>query len=221
MTTTTGSALTLRAKLEIAAAIAALLFAFYGFHTWLAEHDARVRADAAVAAAQKQFDETGQQISALKSEDAARQAAADKQLAAIRAESAKATTPQQIAKWMPAQLALPAPISIAAPPAEPGQPTPSAIATIPEEDLAPLKDLIVQAKTCAVELPAAQQGLTSCQQQQKLAATQLADVEKQRDAYKLELKGGTFWHRVKHDAKVIGIGVAIGAAATCASGHCK
>jgi hypothetical protein len=119
---------------------------------------------------------------------------------------------------------LPAPIVLhpAGEAGSPGQaPQIPPYAAIPAADLPALKDFIVQAKTCAVELPEAQQELSSCQAQAKLAARKLADVEKERDAYKVALKGGTWWHRVKHDAKAIAIGGAIGVVAMCATGHCR
>jgi len=116
--------------------------------------------------------------------------------------------------------ALPQPIAISIPAPTAQSPTPSAIARIPEEDLAPLKNLAVQAQTCAAELPAAQQNLSSCQSQLKLAGEQLSAAQRESAAWKKAAKG-TFWTRLKTRAKWLSIGVGFGAAALCGSGHCK
>lgn len=211
----------LRTWIEIAAVILAIVLGVYAWHTWLAEHDARIRAEEQVKAAQANFTQASTQIVDLQKKAADVQAQASSQVAAIAKAAEAASTAPQIVKWLPSQVPLPQPIALQTPPATAQNPSPPQIAAIPAADLPEMKDFIVQAKQCAVELPAAQAGLTSCQAQAKLAAQQLADVEKERDAYKLELKGGTFWHRVKHDAKVLGTGALLGLAAACATGHCK
>lgn len=221
MTTTTtptaGAPMTLRAKLEIAAAIAALLLGIYGWHRYRIESAARTEALAKVQAAKANFTQAAAQIAELKKQDAARAATVAKQIVQIRDLSARAKTPAQIAKWLPTQVPLPKPIFLEAPSAAAPEPN----AAIPAADLPALRDFIVEAKECAVELPEAQKGLSSCQAQAQLSAQQLADVEKQRDTYKLALQGGTFWHRLEGGAKKIAIGAAIGAAAMCATGHCR
>jgi hypothetical protein len=55
----------------------------------------------------------------------------------------------------------------------------------------------------------------------KLAQTQIDALQKQKGDLETALKGGTFWTRTKRAAKWLGIGLGIGAAAVCASGHCK
>ncbi len=114
-------------------------------------------------------------------------------------------TPTQVIKEIPTYLpALPAPITLNTPPATPDNPKPQPVsATVPAEDLKPIFDTLVQAKECAVRLEAANNVAEA-------RDTQLVAVEKERDAYKVAAKGGTFWHRVGVAAKYVGVGVTIG-----------
>jgi hypothetical protein len=58
-----------------------------------------------------------------------------------------------------------------------------------------------------------EENVSSCQAQVKAVQAQLSEAEMQRDAYELELKGGTFWHRIGHDLKIAGIASAAAALA--------
>lgn len=217
--------MTLRTRIEAAAAAVALLLALYAWHAWRAEGRARAAAESQAASAQKDFTQAAARIADLKKQDAAREAVAARQIARIKALSEAAKTPAQIVKWIPTQVPLPAPVILRESNGTNGTNGVGSggpqYAAIPAADLDPLKDFIVQAKECAVELPAARQDLSSCQAQAKLAGEQLAAAERERDAYKTALQGGTLWRRLGHDLKVAGIGAAIGAAAVCGSGHCR
>jgi hypothetical protein len=193
-----------------------------GHHYWLGEHDARLKAEAAVAAAQKSFDAASAELRQVKDAQTAKDAAAAAQVAAIAKGAAAQQTPAQIVKWIPANLAaLPAPIKATVPAPTAQEPAPAATFVVPAADLTFLRDQVAACQESAVRLSNAQDGLSSCQQQVRLLNGQIADVVSERDALKQELKGGTLWHRVKHDAKV-GAGVAAAAVlALCASGHCK
>jgi flagellar biosynthesis chaperone FliJ len=223
MTTVTAvTAMTLRAKLEIAAVLLALAGAGFGFRTWLQEHDDKLRAQASIAAAEKSSDQAAAQIKQLVDADKERDANNAAAMAKVAAAAAAQKTPQQIVKWIPEQIpGLPQPIQSAIPAATPENPNPAAEFTVPQADLDALRDQIATCQKDVLALPGAQQDLTSCQAQAKLAGQQLAAAEQERDAYKMELKGGTFWSRAKRGAKWFFIGAAIGVAAACGSGHCK
>lgn len=208
-----------RAKIEIAAAFIALLLIVYGFHTWLAEHDARIGAQEQISAAQKSFDLASAELKQREQQDAQRDASTQAAIAKLAAAAAEQKTPQQITQWVPAQIPnLPAPIKATAP--EKGTNAP-AVFEVPQVDLSYLKQDIATCQQNAAALAAAQADVASCAAQKKILQAELVDVEKQRDALQTELKGGTFWRRVKHDLKAFAIGAGIGAAALCASGHCK
>lgn len=214
--------MTARAKLELATAAIALLASAYGFRTWIAEHDARIRAEQQVAAAQKSFDQSAAQLKQIERQQATKDAAAQAAIAKLSAAAAAQKAPEQITKWIPLNLgSLPVPIHAELPAPTPQNPTPAATFAVPQVDLSFLRDQVATCQENAVALSDAQGGLTSCQAQQKLLSGQVQDLEKERNALQVELKGGTFWHRVKHDLKSFAIGAAIGAVAVCASGHCK
>lgn len=214
--------LSLRAKIEIAAAIAVLIVAVIVFRAWLSEHDARLQAQQTVSTQQTAVDQASTQIKALQDAEAERDKQTAAQIAALQASAAKAVTPEQIAAWIPKQLsAVPQPISISVPPASPANPTPAATASIPEADLAPLRDAITKCQTCSAQLAAAQADDASKTKQLGLTADELTATEKERDAYKQQLAGGTKLERIKKAAKWIAFGAAAGFVATCGSGHCK
>ena len=210
--------MTTRAKLEVVAALIIMGLISIGIE----QHDARVRAEATVKTQQATIDTVQKQRDAQAVADADRDAKTAAAIADVKAKAEHAVTPEQIAAWIPKQLGtLPAPVTIEVPKPTAENPTPAAQANIPAADLAPLRDLVTKAQECSLALPAAQQDAASCRTQLQEAGKQLSAAEKQRDAYKQALKGGTFLHRVKHDAKLLTIGAAIAAAAVCGTGHCK
>lgn len=210
--------MTARGKAELAAAVLALALAFYGFRTWLAERDARIRAEAEVSAAQKSFDQASDELKKSEQAQAARDAQTQQTIAKLAAAAAEERTPQQITQWIPSQLQLPAPVKVTAP--EKGSAAP-AVFEVPQVDLSYLRNDIATCQQNEIALAGAQDAVKSCRAQQVILTGQITDLEKQRDALQTELKGGTFWRRVKHDVK-IGAGVALAtAAALCGTGHCK
>ena len=63
---------------------------------------------------------------------------------------------------------------------------------------------------CKLDLMASQSNVSSLQKQVSNDATALKAMQAERDDYKTALKGGTFWSKVKHDSKVVLIGIGIG-----------
>ncbi|HEV2287377.1 MAG TPA: hypothetical protein VGR81_00325 [Candidatus Acidoferrales bacterium] len=102
-----------------------------------------------------------------------------------------------------------------------GNSLPPALATIPQIDLPALRDYVESCKECQAKLAAAQQDLQTKNRQLKLAGEELSAAGEQRDAALKALKGGSFWRRLGHDAKLLLIGGAISSAALCSSGHCR
>jgi hypothetical protein len=175
--------------------------------SWLRAHDAWVHL-------QQKLEDDRAWLVKLDQHEKTVKAEADAQVAAIQKSAAQQQTPQQIVRWLPAQIPAPAPIKIEVPQATPSQPAPPAIATVPQEDLAPLRDLIAKCQSCEVELPSLQAQLADERQKNNL-------LTGERDAALKAARGGGFFTRLKRAARWFAIGAAVGAAAVCGSGHCK
>jgi hypothetical protein len=212
----------LRTKLEIAAGALFVAGSAFGFTSWLGEHDDRLRAQAEASAAKKDFDKAADLMKQHADADKARDDATAKQLEAMQKLAAQIQTPAQIAAWLPKQVpGLPQPITISVPPSTAQNPKPDAQASIPQADLPVLRDVVENCRENSVKLSTCQADQASKQEQLRLAGEQLSAVERERDAYKTALKGGTFWTRTKRAGKWIIVGAGLGAAAICGSGHCK
>jgi hypothetical protein len=210
------------AKHTLLASLAAAAIAGGGiaFHSWLAAHDALLRAQSTVAQQQTAIDREQKASARIAAQETERDAAAAKRIAALRAQAARAKTPAQIAAWLPKRIPAPQPIEIQIPPPTKQNPAPAAIATIPQPDLGSLRDYVSACQTCNVQLHAAQEDLAAKNQQLQLASRQLSAALKQRDAALQAAKGGSFWHRAAAAVKWFAIGAGAGAALLCASGHC-
>jgi hypothetical protein len=100
-------------------------------------------------------------------------------------------------------------------PPSPLQELPSApVAQIPGADLKPLYDYAQDCRACQARLASAKQDATD-------NAAKLAALTRERDAAIRAAKGGGFWLRLRHNALWFVVGASAGAAALCASGHCR
>lgn len=213
--------MSLRSKFEIAAVLLLLAISAFVFYSWLEAHDDQLRLAATLDEQGKLLDQAKQQSDALTAEQKQRDAALQSQLETMRDAVSKIQTPQQIAQWLPLQLPLPAHVTITIPPATPQNSSPSAIATIPQEDLAPIRNAVESCEECDKNLAAAQQDTAAKDQQLKLAGEQLSAAENERDAAIKAAKGGGLWTRLHRNAKWFLIGAGAASAALCASGRCK
>ena len=84
------------------------------------------------------------------------------------------------------------------------------VAAIPVSELGSAADLVTSCEQCKLDLTASQSNVSSLQKQVGNDATALKAMQAERDDYKTALKGGTFWSKVKHDSKVVLIGIGIG-----------
>ena len=84
--------------------------------------------------------------------------------------------------------------------------SPNQAAAIPTADLRPLFDKIQSCRSCETQLAVSQADLSD-------EKTRSAALTKERDAALTSAKGGTFWHRLKQNAKWLAIGAAVGATA--------
>lgn len=194
---------------SIGIGILLIVFVTLGGCAWLAEHDAKLKAEAQSSVQQKGID-------AAKS-DAAQTAAQLKQtLAALESQKSQPATPQQIILDTSKLIPLPQPITIqTAPqpavgngPAQPGNPVPAKTSdakqiVIPEADFQAIQNAEIGCQENSAKLGAC--ALTSADLQAELKAT-----EAQRDTWEKTAKGGSWLHKTLTAAKWIGIGVATG-----------
>ncbi|MGA9185584.1 MAG: hypothetical protein WBZ32_09835 [Candidatus Acidiferrales bacterium] len=191
------------------------------FAAWLESHDDRVRMQATVSEQKTIVESLQRQMQTIQDEESKREAAAASALAAMRQAVAKIRTPQQIAEWLPKQVQLPAPVTLSIPAAAPQDALPDATATIPQQDLAPIKTAVEGCKECALNVASLRQDLAGKQQQLKLAGEELSATERERDAAIAASKGGNVWIRLRRGAKWFAVGAGVALGALCSSGHCK
>lgn len=215
--------LTPRVKYELAGGGVALVVIVLVVASWVGAREDAIRAKATVDAQQTLIAAAEKNAKNLQDAEAARDQLTAVNVAALQSAAAKQVTPAQMAAWIPKQIQqLPGtPITLNIPAATAANPTPNAIASIPQADLPALRDQIEKCEECGVKLASAQQDATSKDQRLLLAGQQLSAVSIERDAYKQAAKGGPFWSRVKSKAKWFVIGAGIAAGALCGTGHCK
>ncbi len=201
--------------------IAALVGGYMLFNSWRDSHDAALKLQATLDAKNLIIDAAQKQMDVHAEADKQRDAQTATTLAAMQAAVQKVQTPQQIAAWLPQQFQTPQPVTIQVPAATPTNPTPDAVATIPQADLPILRDAVAGCQACNVKLTTANADYASLRDQYNLQGTKLKATETERDTAITAAKGGTFWQRTRKAAKWIIIGAAAGAVATCASGHCR
>jgi len=155
----------------------------FAFKSWIAEHDARLLADAEVKTAQSTIDQLHQQIAAEKVET-------QKQVQVIIKEVAAAKTPEQQIAEIP---------KLADMPLNP-QPLPDAPSAV-KVDLQPLLAQLSECKQDSIKLGACQQEIQYRDQ---------IEVEQGKQVTALKKKPG-FWARVGSTAKKVAIGVGVGA----------
>jgi hypothetical protein len=91
---------------------------------------------------------------------------------------------------------------------------PGSFAQIPTADLKPLYDYVQDCRACQAQLATAKQNRTD-------DAAKLAAMTRERDAALTAAKGGPFLRRFRRNLEWFAAGAAAGAAALCATGHCR
>lgn len=215
-----GAIFDLKHKLLLAALLGALSVTGVAFASWLSAHDAMVKAEATVVAQKEAFDSAAKQIATLRDADEERAKQAAASIEAIRATASRAATPQQIADYLKQTISQPGavPIAVTVPPPTATNQRPDA--TISQDSLAQLRDYTSTCEQCKIARVAADANVVSRDEQLKLAKEQLTSVQRERDAYRVAVRG-TFWGKTKSALKYIVIGGAVGAVAMCGTGHCK
>lgn len=134
-------------------------------------------------------------------------------LQALNSRFQSAATPEQIAHLATQLIGLKNPIQIVTPAATTDNPNPKPVAQVALEDAPAAKQYLQECETCKLELPKLQADLADREAQMKLAQQQIESIQSQRDAAIKASKGGSFWRRLKNNAKWLVIGAAGGAIA--------
>lgn len=206
-----GGSMTIQAGIKMGASIAAVVVLALAFRSWLSEHDARINAESTVTAQSQIIEDAQAKISAAKQSEAQNQSNLAEQLKAIAAQRTVIVTPQQAAQAIPAIIPnLPQPVEVQSVPATPTAP-PTQNLVIPQADIPAFQSYKLDCDQKGVELSACK--LTTDNTRVQLAATadQLKATEIERDAFK-KAAHGTFWSRLGHSAKCIGLSGLGGAA---------
>jgi hypothetical protein len=208
--------LTIRQKWEIAGAALAIILCGILGGSWLGAREEAIRMKATIDAQNQVIATAAKQVKDIQDAEAVRDKVTAANVAALQAAAAHQTTPAEIAAWIPKQLPTPQPITFTIPAATPANPTPAAVATVPQADLPALRDQISQCQVCAVKLSTAESDLAGKDEQLTLKTNELTAMTKERDAAVTASKGGGFWSRFKHDLKVIAITAGVVAIAAVA-----
>ena len=181
------------------------------FHSWLAEHDARLRSDAQVtisetnaAALQKQIAVNAQTVAALQKQIADNDARASVQVQALAAAVAKVKTTPQAAE------AISTMTEAKVQPVAQGDGS----MTITAPQVIPLLDELAQGKQAGINLAACQADLASTRQivttdESSLDASRGIITQKDAEIASLKRKP-SFWRRVGSTLKQVGVGIGIG-----------
>lgn len=197
--------MSLRVKLEIAAAVLVVLLGGIGLFAYQAERENRIRAEAtqqAEATIIKQAqDDRAQHVK----EDAARDAATAATLETMQKALANLKTPQQQVTWSQQQLedAIKG-IKIVV------SPTGEATATIPAASIPELPQVIAKCQECGIKLATSQADLASRDAQMKLADEQIQALKKDNSSLQVAVKGGTVLQRTLRVMKYLAIGAVAG-----------
>lgn len=179
---------------------------------WMQEHDARLQAEARSTLDKQKADDAQAIISAATSAKAQADANLKATLASIAQQRTVVVTPQQAAAVANTLPAMPKPVEARDVPATATAPASQEI-VIPAVDIPAFQKFKLDCDANAATLNACQLN----QAQDKIiadeSATKLKAMTDDRDSWKVTAKGGTFWHRLKHDAVQIGISAAVGYAA--------
>lgn len=212
--------MTLRVKLEIAAAVLVSLAGAIGLFAYQAERENRIRAEATTQAQKDVQKQIAQQVSDLQKQMADRDSVYQQQLQQLDKRFQVATSPQQVAALFSQLLALPKPITVVTPQPTAENPHPEPVAQIPQIDFPQAKSYIQECENCKLQLPKLQADLADTKTKLDLQVKTTASVQKESDKWKITAEGGTWKQRAWHDGKLIAIGGAVAIVVACALGHC-
>ena len=205
--------MTLREKLIAAAAVVLLVLMIFGFRAWLAERDARTKAESVQAAQQQVIDQAKSQADAAKADAAKVATNLQAQLTAIEAQKQQpVTAPQFVVDLNKLLPNLPQPAVVVQPPATTqvvnGKPEivqPPPVVQISSEDLMGLRNYKLSCDANSASLTACQLTAADQAMQVKAAETELTAMTKERDTWKTAAGKGSILQRVGKRVKCLAI----------------
>lgn len=203
----------LRIWLEVAGGVLALIVIALLASSWLSARDASVRADAQQKAHAETDLQRAEEIKTLHVQIEQIKADEAKRIEDLRTTFAKPQTPQELAPLIAQLMNLRQPINFVTPPATPENPHPVPVAQVSTEDAPQVKAYVQTCEECKIKLPAAAAQLTASELEKQILANQLVERTQERDTWKTAARGGSFWQRLKRNAKWLAIGAVAGAVA--------
>lgn len=213
--------MTLRVKLEIAAAVLVSLAGAIGLFAYQAERENRIRAEATTQAQQDVQKQIAQQVSDLAKQMADRDVLYRQDMQTLETRFRKATAPSDVAALVAQLMGLKQPIQIVTPTPTKDNPNPVPIAQVSTLDAPQVKAYVQACEECKLNLVKTQADLADRAKQAELAQQTIDSLKKEKSSLQIALKGGTWVERAKKTTKVGAIGGAIVAAVICLTGHCK
>jgi FtsZ-binding cell division protein ZapB len=202
--------MTLRVKLELFAGLIVVVLLVIGAHEWIAEREARIKAEAVVTAQAQVQQQVAQQITALQKQMADQDAAYQAQVKTLAGKFANAVTPAQLAQLSSQLMGLRVPVQVLTPTPTADNPHPSPVAEIPQVDFPQAKAYIQDCEQCKLDRTKLTADAATRQQEAVLAQKQIDSLKTENSALQVAVKGGTVWQRVGKAAKYLLIGGAIG-----------
>jgi type II secretory pathway pseudopilin PulG len=187
----------------------------------MSEHDARMQAEAQTKAQQAVQVQIQQQMEQYQKQMADRDVAYQKGLQDLETRFQKAATPDQVAVLVTQLMGLKQPIQIVTPTPTKENPNPQPQAVVPQIDFPQAKSYIQNCEECSAARTKLQQDAADRAAQMALAQKQIESLKVERDTWKTTAKGGTTLQRTWKATKWVLVGMGVGAAAVCGSGHCR
>jgi hypothetical protein len=203
--------LSTRVKVEVGAAVLALVIVAIVGGSWLGAREEGIRLKATLDAQNAVIGDASKR-------ESAREETLKASLAQLEDLKKSVQSPAQVVQRIPQLIPLPQPITLNLPAAlAQGDPKlagvqPGQTATIPAADLKPLYDFAITCKECQAKV-------VNLEQDKVDDGVKIGALVKERDEAVTAAKGGSKWTRVKSAVKWLVIGAAAGAVALKASGH--
>ena len=180
-----------------------------GGYELLQEHDARIKAESMQSAQQDVIKSAQKSIDQAKAYQTQTANDLKAQLTAIANQRTIVVTPPQAAAVANTLPNLPAQVQVQQVPATATAPASQQI-VIPQADIPAFQSYKLDCDESKAKLNACTLNAASSAIIQTSTEAELAAMTKERDSWRTTAKGGTFWHRLGHDALQIGISGAVG-----------
>lgn len=176
-----------------------------GGYYLLQEHDARLKAELTQTAQQSIIATNQKTIEQAKTDQQQIASNLQSQLAVIAGQRMIVVSPQQaavdVSKLLPS---LPVPVTVQTAPATATAPAQTSL-VIPQADIPAFQKYKLNCDESNAKLTACSLDKAASKMIQDSTDSNLKAMTVERDTWKATAKGGTFWHKVKHDAIVIGV----------------